>query len=178
MGFLELIGLRPPEAEQTVPSEASQTIRKITESLDKMNPEQAKYIASFAYILGRVAHADLTVSEQETREMERIVQGLGGLPEEQAILVVQIAKTQNTLFGSTENFVVTREFNNVASRPQKLALLHCLFAVSSSDQTISTTEDNEIRKISSELKLDHRDFIAARSAYRQYLGVLKDSKNR
>ncbi len=178
MGFLELIGLRPAEAEQTGPSEASQTIRKITESLDRMNPEQAKYIASFAYILGRVAHADLSVSEQETREMERIVQGLGGLPEEQAILVVQIAKTQNTLFGSTENFVVTREFNGIANRAQKLALLHCLFAVSSSDQVISTTEDNEIRKISSELKLDHRDFIAARSAYRQYLGVLKETKTR
>jgi uncharacterized tellurite resistance protein B-like protein len=178
MGFLELIGLRPAGAEQTGPSEASQTIRRITESLDKMDPQQAKYVASFAYILGRVAHADLNISEQETREMERIVQGLGGLPEEQAILVVQIAKTQNTLFGSTENFVVTREFNNLASRAQKLAVLQCLFAVSSSDQVISTTEDNEIRKISSELKLDHRDFIAARSAYRQYLGVLKDSTKR
>jgi uncharacterized tellurite resistance protein B-like protein len=178
MGFLELIGLRPAEAAQPESSEASQTIRKITESLDKMDPEQAKYIASFAYILGRVAHADLTISEQETREMERIVQGLGGLPEEQAILVVQIAKTQNTLFGSTENFVVTREFNKIANRAQKLALLHCLFAVSSSDQLISTTEDNEIRKVTSELKLDHRDFIAARSAYKQYLGVLKDSKDR
>ncbi len=176
MGFLELIGLRSAGAERTGSSEASQTIRKITESLDRMDPEQAKHIASFAYILGRVAHADLNISEHETREMERIVQGLGGLPEEQAILVVQMAKTQNTLFGSTENFVVTREFNNSASRAQKLALLHCLFAVSSSDQSISTTEDNEIRKISSELKLDHRDFIAARSAYRQYLSVLKDSE--
>jgi uncharacterized tellurite resistance protein B-like protein len=110
--------------------------------------------------------------------MERILQGLGGLPEEQAILVVQMAKTQNLLFGSTENFVVTREFNNSATRPQKLALLQCLFAVSSADQTISTTEDNEIRKIASEIKLDHHDFIAARSAYRQYLGVLKDTERR
>ena len=176
MGILEMFGLKPAEAERGASSEASQTIRKITDALDKMDPEQAKYIASFAYILGRVAHADLHISEHETREMERIVQGLGGLPEEQAILVVQMAKTQNLLFGSTENFVVTREFNNSATRPQKLALLQCLFAVSSADQTISTAEDNEIRKISSELKLDHRDFIAARSAYRQHLSVLKDAE--
>jgi len=176
MGILEMFGLKPADRERSASSEASQTIRKITDALDKIDPEQAKYIASFAYILGRVAHADLHISEHETREMERIVQGLGGLPEEQAILVVQMAKTQNLLFGSTENFVVTREFNKSATRSQKLALLQCLFAVSSSDQTISTTEDNEIRKITSEIKLDHRDFIAARSAYREYLGVLKSGE--
>jgi uncharacterized tellurite resistance protein B-like protein len=176
MGILEMFGIHHTEGEQRTPSEASQTIRKITDALNKMDPEQAKHVASFAYILGRVANADLEISEQETREMERIVQGLGGLPEEQAILVVQMAKTQNVLFGSTENFVVTREFNNIATRPQKLALLQCLFAVSSADQSISTTEDNEIRKITSEIKLDHRDFIAARSAYRQYLEVLKNRK--
>ena len=173
MGILEIFGIKTAEVEKKAPSEASQTIRKIAESLDKMEPKQAKYIASFAYILGRVAHADLHVSENETREMERIVQGLGGLPEEQAILVVQIAKTQNMLFGSTENYVVTREYNEVATRAQKVALLHCLFAVSSADQSISTIEDNEIRRISSELKLDHKDFIAARSSYRQHLAVLK-----
>ena len=122
---------------------------------------------------GRVAHADMEISDEETREMERLVEDMGGLPEEQAILVIQLAKTQNVLFGSTENFVVTKEFNRIASRDQKVALLSCLFAVSSADQSISTAEDNEIRRISQELRLDHRDFIAARSAYIHHLEVLK-----
>ena len=78
---------------------------------------------------------------------------LGHLPEDQAILVVQIAKSQNQLFGGTENFLVTREFRDMASREQRLELLDCLFAVSAADDSISTVEENQIRQISSELGL-------------------------
>ena len=151
----------------------SETIQKIGRSLDKFNKEDAKFLASFAYILGRIAHADLDISDQETREMERIVQDKGGLTEEQATLVVEIAKTQNRLFGSTENFLVTREFRQIANREQKISLLNCLFAVSSSDQSISTIEDNEIHRVAKELGLAHNDFIATRRHYTKHLEVLK-----
>jgi len=173
MGIWDLCGSKEVAQPAAGSASASATIRKISDTLDQMEPERAKYIASFAYILGRVAHADLDISEEEIREMEKIVQTVGGLPEEQAVLVAQIAKNQNILFGSTENFVVTREFSRIATREQKLGLLSCLFGVSSSDESISTVEDNEIRAISKELRLDHSDFIAARSAYTKYLEVLK-----
>lgn len=173
MGILELFGIHRKDPWEEQGETPSETVRKITDQLDKMDRDQARYLAAYAYVLGRVAHADMEISDEETREMERLVQGMGGLPEEQAILVVQLAKTQNVLFGSTENFVVTKEFNRIASRDQKVALLSCLFAVSSADQSISAAEDSEIRRISQEIRLDHRDFIAARSAYKHYLEVLK-----
>ena len=173
MGILELFGLQRKDPWEERGETPSETVRRITDQLNKMDRDQARYVAAYAYILGRVAHADMEISDDETREMERLVEGIGGMPEEQAILVVQIAKTQNILFGSTENFVVTKEFNRIASRDQKVALLSCLFAVSSADESISTAEDNEIRRISQELRLDHRDFIAARSAYKHHLEVLK-----
>jgi uncharacterized tellurite resistance protein B-like protein len=151
----------------------TETVRRIVDSLDRLEPERARYVAAFAYNLSRVARADMHVSREETLEMERTVHKLGGLPEEQAILVVQMAKTQALLFGGTENFLVTREFNRIATREQKLALLECLFAVSAADQSISIVEDNEVRKISRELQLEHSDFIAARSIFREHLAVLK-----
>ena len=80
----------------------------------------------------------MNISDAENKEMERQVIRLSGLPAEQAILVVQIAKTQATLFGGTENFLVTHEFNLMASPEQKLALLDCLFAVAAADQVISS----------------------------------------
>ncbi len=127
----------------------------------------------FAYILSRVARADLVISEAETRAMEAIVEQVGGLAPEQAILVVQMAKTQAILFGGTENYLVTREFNRLATREEKLALLRCLFAVSASDDSISVMEDNEIRRIADELRLTHEDFIAVRSEFRDRLAVLR-----
>lgn len=172
MSLLRFFGL-DQQTDPTPASSDTETVRKITQALDEMNPEQARYIAAFAYILGRVAHADMEISPEETREMERKAMEFGQLPEEQAIIVVQIAKTQNVLFGGTENYLVTREFNKVATREQKIALLHCLFAVSSTDEDISSVEDRQIRQITNELKLEHKDFIAVRSEYRHHLSVLK-----
>ena len=147
MSIWNFLGLgKEPQVESgrqgKLVSAETETVRKIVQALDRLELERARYIAAFAYLLGRVAHADQHVSEEETREMERIVMERGGLPEEQAVLVVQMAKTQNLLFGGTENFLVSREFGKIAGRDQKLALLDCLYAVCSADQSISTVEDN------------------------------------
>jgi uncharacterized tellurite resistance protein B-like protein len=158
----------------TFSQDETETVRKIVQQLDDLEPERARYIAAFAYILSRVARADMNISDVETREMEQQVSRLSNLPTEQAILVVQIAKTQATLFGGTENFLVTQEFNRMASLEQKLALLECLFAVAAADKVISSVEDREIRLINDELQLTHQQFIATRYNFRQYLGTLKD----
>ena len=173
MKIWEFLGLRKAGQPAAAAAAETDTVRKIVEKLDALDPDRAQYIAAFAYILSRVAHADLHISEEETRAMERIVVERGGLEEAQAVLVVQMAKTQSKLFGGTENFLVTREFERLATAEQKLALLDCLFAVSSADQSISTIEEVEIKKIASELKLSHDEYIAARLRYREFLAVLK-----
>jgi uncharacterized tellurite resistance protein B-like protein len=169
----KLFGLAGPHAEDGPAGSGAGTLRRIVEALERLPEARARFIAAFAYTLGRVANADLDISREETREMERIVRDVGGVTEEEAVLVTQIAKAQNRLFGSTENFLVTRELAAVASPEQKHRLLQCLFAVSAADRNISTVEDNEVRRIAAELELTHEDFIRARSAYRQYLAVLR-----
>jgi uncharacterized tellurite resistance protein B-like protein len=158
----------------TAPSSETDTIRKITRALDQLRPEKAKFVAAFAYLLNRVARADLVIEQRETEVIERIVMEHGQLPEDQAIIAVQIAKTQNVLFGGTENYLVSREFGELATPPQKLALLDCLFAVAAADGSVSTVEDNEISQIADELRIEHRDFIRVRSRYRDYLAVLRN----
>jgi uncharacterized tellurite resistance protein B-like protein len=172
MGILDTLGIRA----KTPPSAAggdTETVRKIASALDRLDPERARYLAAFAYLLTRVASADLKVSEDETRTMERIVMEKGSLPEEQAIMVVQMAKTQSLLFGGVENFLVTREFREIASVEQRIALLHCLFAVSAADHVISFAEEGTIGKIASELMLDHADYVAVKGAYRERLATLR-----
>jgi uncharacterized tellurite resistance protein B-like protein len=131
-------------------------------------------VAAFSYLLSRVAHADLSIGEDETRAMERIVQERGGLPEEQAVIVVHMAKTQSLLFGGTENFLVTREFNKIASSEQKRTLLDCLFAVASAEGRISSAEETTIRKIASELQLSHADYIAVKLLHRDQLATREE----
>lgn len=175
MSIREFLGLSP---QKTAPTAETETVRKVIAALDTLPPDQARYIAAFGYILGRVANADLQITPAETEAMERIVGQQANLPPEQAMIVVQMAKTRTQLFGGTENFLVTREFARIATREQKLELLDCLFAVSAAEADISTTEDGEIRQIASELGLEHPDFIRVRSGWKDRLNVLKDLPHR
>jgi uncharacterized tellurite resistance protein B-like protein len=165
MNIMKMLGLKPVEDAHP----EADTVRRIAEELDKLDPERARYVAAFAFILSRVAGADQEVSAAETGVMERLVMEKGGLPREQAIIVVQMAKTQHLLFGGTEDFLVTREFDRLATPEQKLALIDCLFAVSASDDTILTVEDNEIMRIVNELKVEHQDVVQLRARYRDKL---------
>src|SRR5262249_54307027 len=159
MSILKFLGLNLGQSGHTTPTAETETVRKIVQKLDQLPEEQARYIAAFAFLLSRAARADLRIDADETAVMERIVLEQGGLPEELALVVVQMAKTQNQLFGSTENYLVTREFEQIATREQKLALLDCLFAVTAADEDITSDEDNVIKQIASELKLSHEDYI-------------------
>jgi uncharacterized tellurite resistance protein B-like protein len=135
MSILEALGFRRggPRTE----SGDTDTVRKIVRELESLAPERARYLAAFAFVLARVAHADLEVSEEETHRMEQILQALGHLPAEQARLAVSLAKAQYHVAGGTEGFLVTREFREIATREQCRELLDCLFAVSAADDSIS-----------------------------------------
>ena len=156
----------------------TETVRRIVSRLEAMDPEKARYVAAFAYILGRVAHADQLISAEETAAMEVAVARFGGLREEETILVVQIAKSQNRIAGGTENFLVTREFTEIASPEQKAHLLDCLFAISAADASISTIEESQIRQIASELGFSHRDYVVARSKYSEYREVMRSFRRK
>ena len=151
----------------------TETVRRIVQALDRLDPERARFIAAFAYLLGRVAGADSKVEDEEVQAIERLVVERCGLEPAQAILAVHMARTQNLLFGGTENYLVAREFGRIATREECLGLLDCLFAVAAADGSISVVEDNEIRRISNEVHLTHEEFIRARSAYHDYLAVLR-----
>ena len=144
-------------------------LRETLRALDHLEPERARYLAAFAYLLGRVAHADRDVSDEEIRAMERLVQEHGGLTSEQSMLVVQLARKNNLLFGGTEDFLVAREFSTLATYDQKLALVRCLFAVAAVDASISTSEEGELHRVANELKIDRPDLVALRVAHQRHL---------
>jgi len=174
MSILRFLGL---ETDRPAPAAASpadaESVRRIAKALDSLGPDSAKRIAAFAFVLSRVAGADLKISGEETRRMERIIMERAGLPEEQAVLVVEIARHQNMLFGGTDNFLVTREIRQTATHEEKLELLRCLFAVSAADDSISTVEEGAITQIASELGIDRREMVQIRAGFRDQRAVFK-----
>jgi uncharacterized tellurite resistance protein B-like protein len=72
--------VRSGEGAAVAPAETD-TVRRIAARLDQLDPQVAKYLAAFAYVLARVAHADLAIHEAETREMQETVRSVGNLLE-------------------------------------------------------------------------------------------------
>ena len=172
----KLLGLgdAPKEAGAGVDGD-TETVRRIASELDRLPPETAKFLAAFAYVLARVAHADLDVDADETLEMERIATSVASLSGAEAALVVQIAKSQARILGETENYVVTREFRNISTREQRGKLLQCIFAVAAADDTISGVETAEIAAIGEELGFTRAEINSLRGVYRDKLSEFQSS---
>ncbi len=168
MSILRFLGLDKAPRRQTERGD-SETVRRIAAQLERLEPREAKYLAGFAYVLARIANADLDVDASEVAEMERTVSTIAHLSESEAALVVQIARSQTQLLGGTENYVVTREFRKTSTPEQRAELLQCIYAVAAADGTISGAESAEILSIADELGFTRAEANALRSAYRDKL---------
>lgn len=145
-------------------------------ALDRLTPDRARYVAAFAYLLARVAGVDSRITADEMDLMHRLVQREADLTDDESAAIVDLALGDANRFAGTHNLDVTGEFVALSTHEQRLGLLRCLFAVSAADDSVGTAEDNEIRRISRELKIEHADFIHARAEVRQHLAVLRDRR--
>jgi uncharacterized tellurite resistance protein B-like protein len=170
MSILRWLGIAPAREERD-----TDAVHRIVRELESMDPARARWLALFAFLLARVADVDLAVSEAETREMERVVERIGGVPASQAALAVQIAKAENRLLGSTQNFLAAREFRDLASPEEKTDLLYCLFSVAAADDSISVPEEETVRQIAKELLVSNDEYLAIRSTWRDKRAVLRAS---
>lgn len=151
----------------------TESVRRIAGLLKGLDHERARFLGAFAYLMARVAHADFDVSKEELATIREVVMRDGGLTVEEAEAVAHLAMQQSVHEGSTEDFLVTREFRRIATYQEKIHLLDCLFALAAAQDSISVVEDNAIRQIASELNLEHEDFIRVRTRYRDQLEIFQ-----
>ena len=151
----------------------TETVRRIVARLEALPIDEARYIASFAYVMSRAAEADLDISDAETALIERFVSEYGGIDASQAVLVAEMAKLQARLQGGTEDFVVTREFREMSTMEQRVALLRCCFAVEAADGTITADEASVVNEIARELDVDAETLNEVRAAFHDQLSSVQ-----
>jgi hypothetical protein len=151
------------------------TVRRISSELQALPLDQRKFVAGFAYVLGRAAHGDLSVSDEEAAMIERTVAEVGGLSEAQAVLVVEIARHQAELYGATEDYLVTREFASAATREQRERLLRGAFAVAAAD-SIDAMESAELNSIGKELGFTDGEVDSMRLEFRDQLSAVQQMR--
>jgi uncharacterized tellurite resistance protein B-like protein len=173
MDLRRFLGRPGPQPVASGSESDTQTVRRIIAELDAVPPDERRYLAGYAYILSRAAHADLDISDDESALIEQIVTDIGGLPQAQAVLVVEIARHQSQLYGGTEDYLVTRDFADRATEEQRLSLLEACFAVVAVDHTITAEEYAEMSQIARELDISREQLNVIRRQYRDHLTAIQ-----
>lgn len=171
--FLGGAGLPGDSVDPGMTDRDTETVRRIARELDALPVERARFLAAFAYILTRAAAADLTISPEESHTIEQLVAEHGGLPEPQAILVSQIARNQSLLHGGTEDYLVTRQFRELSTEADRLALLRCCYLVGVADDTITAAESDLLQEIAKELDIDRAAVNVIRNEFAPKLAAMK-----
>jgi uncharacterized tellurite resistance protein B-like protein len=177
MSFRRFLGLGDTlaPAERPAPQSPGETdtVRQIVARLESLPPDRARLLAATSYILARAANADLSISPEETAAMERLLAEGDGLDESQAILVVEMAKLQVRTVGGTEDYLVTRQFREIASAEQRLALLRACYVVEAADDAITSAESGTLDEIARELDVDREDVARVRAEFADKLVALR-----
>jgi tellurite resistance protein len=170
-------GNKQPEQPEAVAATTSrsdtESIRRIAGELDALPVDERRFIAGFAYVLARAAHADLEISRPELDYMEKAVIDVGGIRSAQAVLVVEMARNMAELYGATDDYVVTRAFAENSSREQRENLLRTAFAVGAADDTITAAESAELNEIGKELGFRADEIDAIRDEFRDQLAAIQ-----
>jgi uncharacterized tellurite resistance protein B-like protein len=170
MSLLRFLGLGGSDAGRN--AEPASLI-EIEKSLETLPPEEARLAAAFAYLLARIAGADLQIDEQERASIATRLETFGKMTPDQSRLLADTAVRAAELHGASDDHLVARAFRDMTEHEERLRLLRCLYAVAAADETISTVEDNEIFEVATAIGVSRSDVIAIRSGWKEFLGTMK-----
>lgn len=145
------------------------SVRAIAAQLDGLPPERARFLAAYAYVLARVARADMQIDPLEVAAMERSVAALSGLSDDHVSLVIRLTISRAGERGGTDDYLVTREFRRFSQRGERLRLMRCLFAVAAANDSIGSAESREILSIGEELGFIRGEINGLRLEWRDKL---------
>lgn len=148
------------------------SVRILAAALSSMPPARARYVAAFAYLLGRAAHATGSMSDSERAAILEIAQA-GGLEPATAPMVVDLAATLAGDFGATEDYLVTREFKAISTMEERQRLIRCCFLVMAADDEIDATESWLANRLAEELDVERPDLNAIRAEFHDQLSSVR-----
>lgn len=148
------------------------SVKQIALALGTLPPARARYLAAFAYLLGRAAYANLSVSESEKAEMKRLG-SVAGLDPDTTRLVVELSLMQAGEFGATEDYLVTREFKAISTMEERLRLIRACFLVMAADDEVDANEAWLVNRVAEELDVERGDLNAIREEFHERLSSVR-----
>ncbi len=150
-----------------------ESLRELGARLSALAPKDARFVAAFAYLLARVAGADLRTENGERETIATRLGSLAGLEGERARILADAAIAAAASHSASDDHLVARSFREMATDDERRLLVRCLYAVAAADSNITTPEDNEIFEIATEIGMGRSDVVALRAEFKEHLAVLR-----
>lgn len=150
-----------------------ESLRELGAKLSSLAPEDARFVAAFAYLLARVAGADLRTESGEREIIADRLGSLAGLERERALILADAAIAAAETHSASDDHLVARSYREMATDDERQRLVRCLYAVAAADSNITTPEDNEIFEIATEIGMGRSDVVALRAEFKEHLAVLR-----
>ena len=87
--------------------------------------------------------------------------------------MAQIARHQSLLYSGTEDYLVTRQFKDLSTEADRLALLRCCYLVGAVDDTITSDESETLQEIARELDIDRASVNVIRTEFAPKLAAMQ-----
>lgn len=168
MGFWDLFKVEKAQ-EQYV----SRLHEKIGQLLPDYDEKDLLKDACISGLLARVAYQDFDVHEGEIEEMEKALGQWTNLGQEEIKAIVKLSLEEIKDLSGIQNHKYCHPLNEILDNEKKFEIIKMLFAVAGGDGTVSEQEAEEIRLITTGLRLEHKHFISAKATVMDKLGALK-----
>jgi uncharacterized tellurite resistance protein B-like protein len=135
--------------------------------------ERIEFVAAFAGLLVRVAHADLEISEAERAALRTLIAEQAGLTVAESAAVAEIVTEHATGLAGIDYAALTETLNAHGTETDKLRLIDCLYAIAAAGSAVTVVEDEEIHAVARALLLSHQQLIEVRTRYKEQLEVIQ-----
>ncbi len=146
---------------------------KLAQALPELDDQAHAKIAAISGLLACVASSDFHVSVHEKSDIEKMLLHWCHLEPKAAQVVADLALQEVNALASLDVYDYTKSLDKLLNDDERVGLLETLFELAASDGEVSHDESEFIRHVAHGLKLEHREFVAARATVLDYLKVLR-----
>jgi uncharacterized tellurite resistance protein B-like protein len=134
--------------------------------------ETQRVVTAVAGLLASVAYADREFSEPEQAAIGAELARIHDMTEDGAERVVAILARDIQPIVANGDHGWVRDLRELTSREQRLEILDVLLDLAAADGVIDHAEVNYLRRLSTQLGLEQREYNAAQARHRDKLGLL------
>ena len=173
IGALESL-LSGGEARTAAPTRGAERLAQMVAALMPDADQNAhRLVTAVTGLLANVAYADQELAPPEEQQIREELERIHLLPSDGVDALCRLVREEIASVTATGDHGWVRDLRELASRDMRVELLEVLVDIAAADDDLSLTEVNYLRRLTTALGLEQRDYDEAQARHRDKLSTLR-----